>query len=179
MSDEDTLCLPVVERRINGRKYALQRLGFWSLLDSMNEAKVVIGPSLITLLSDPASSGAIRKLAEGSADVEISGASIGDALLGLLGRMTGPEARPLIERLALLTEVEFWPGRMASLDTERARIWFGRYPGDFLPWCAAEMEVQFRDFFEPVIAAIGGLLAADPASPSPSASPGTGPCSDA
>lgn len=181
------LMLAVVPRVINGRRYRITRLDAWSMLDSIAELRAVAGDAVVASLQDPAVAEAMSALSErGDAGIlPALGSLLAPALAGfvdVLGRASGKTGRDLLVRLGRQTEVEYREAdRWEPLTEDRFARWFAVHAADLQPWIWAQLEVQFRDFFEPEIRAIGDLRAApDPAtSPSPPASPRTGPCGDA
>lgn len=158
--------LPTVERAINGAKYSVTRLGWWAMLDAVHRLEEIAGPALCSLLdADKVELGEI---------LDSSGGAIGAAVTGLLRRATSPDGKDLLGVLVCQTVVSH-EGRAVPLDLASADIWFAQRPGDMVPWLTLCMEVQFRDFFAPLLAVIGGSVrpVTARAMPSASSSPNT------
>lgn len=139
--------LPVVTRSINGRRYAVTRMGWWDALDAIALLEAVLGPSL-------AEAARALKVEGGSPDIEWG--DLLAALPGAIGRAArrdGP-GRELLKLLGERTSVEV-EGRHVVLDYAAAGVWFAQHPEDVADWITLALEVEVWDFFARPVARLG------------------------
>jgi len=155
--------LPTVTRKIGEHRYIVTRLGYRAMLDALHRIQALAGPAVTGLLAADAVS--LDDLLDLRTD------RLGTSLLGLLDRVSGPDGLELQEILGRQTIVEV-ADRKVTLAPDAMDTWFSQHPEDALPWLAFAVEVQFRDFFEQPMRALGrklaDLAAKAPASRSPS-----------
>jgi len=143
--------LPLVERKINGTRYVVTRLGWWGMMDALHRAEALLGPALEAMLGAD-----IQSIASA---LEADGGSVAKAVSLLVRRLTDRDGRELLEILGRQTMVEA-EGRKVWLSPDVMDTWFSQRPADALLWLAFAVEVQLRDFFEQPMRELGAALGA-------------------
>ena len=137
-----TANLPSVTKKIGGHSYVVWRLDWWGVNDVVERLAEILGPSLEGL----ADGVPLRRI------LDVDSSDILPLLIKALGRATGERGRELQEILGKQTVVTV-DDRQVNLDRSKMGIWFSQQPKEALPWLGFALEVQVRDFFEPLIGA--------------------------
>ena len=143
--DSDKLAdsnLPYQEKKIGDHTYRVTRLDWWGVNDVINRLTEILGPSL----SGVGQGVALREI------LKVDTSEILPVLMTALGRATDEYGQELQQILGLQTVVEDGD-RSVPLDKPVMGVWFSKHPREALPWLWFALEVQVRDFIEPLIGA--------------------------
>ena len=150
--------LPWREKRIGEHVYRVTRLDWWRVNDVVTRLADILGPSLEGVGTD-IPLGAL---------LDVDTAEILPALVSALGRATGERGQELQAILGIQTYVEDGD-RTILLDKARMGIWFSQHPKEALLWLLFALEVQVKDFFEPLIGAAPTPRSSQKSAPTPRA----------
>jgi len=139
----DNSNLPFIEKTIGEHLYRVTRLDWWGVQDVIEALTEILGPSLESM------GGGVDLQDFLSTDTADLLPAIGKAL----GKASGERGKALQVKLGRQTVVETGD-KSVVLDKAIMGIWFSQHPAEALPWLWFALEVQVRDFIEPLIKAV-------------------------
>lgn len=135
---------------IRGNDFAVTQLGFKKSREVFARLTSIFGPALGALAGD-----AVSAVKSGSGVESGVESGLGAALEALCGRVTEKDLEYLCDTFSITTTVKLAEGgQRTPLNADTQEIVFGGHLEDCFAWLAFCLEVNYRGFFDVLMAAL-------------------------